>query len=158
MLWYIPIIPRFKRLFSIEKDAENLRWHAEGRKKNSLLKHSVDSPEWKNIYMKFRSFGNEVRNLRLGLCTDGMNPFDTLSAQHSTWPILLVIYNLPPWMCMKRKYMMLSLLITGLRQPENDIDVYLEPLVDDLRRIWDEGVSVFDAHKNEMFTLHATIM
>ena len=28
VLWYLPIIPRFKHLFSIEKDAENLRWHA----------------------------------------------------------------------------------------------------------------------------------
>ena len=99
-----------------------------------------------------------MRNLRLRLCTDGMNPFGTLSTQHSTWPVLLVIYNLPLWMCMKRKYMMLSLLITGPRQPRNDIDVYLEPLVDDLRRLWDEGVSVFDAHKNEMFTLHVALM
>ena len=53
---------------------------------------------------------------------------------------------------------MLSLIITGPRQPGNDIDVYLEPLVDDLRRLWDEGVSVFDAHKNEMFTLRAALL
>ncbi|XP_021714663.1 uncharacterized protein LOC110682635 [Chenopodium quinoa] len=139
VLWYLPIIPRFKRLFSISKDVKNLRWHAEGRKKNGLLKHPADSPDWKNIDMKFRAFGDEVRNLRLGLCTD-------------------VIYNLPPWLCMKRKYVMLSLLITGPRQPGNDIDVYLEPLVDDLRKMWDEGVSVFDAHKNEMFLLRAVLM
>ena len=52
VLWYLPIIPRFKRLFSIEKEAKNLRWHAEGRKKNGLLKHPADLPEWKNIDMK----------------------------------------------------------------------------------------------------------
>ncbi|CAM8880753.1 unnamed protein product [Rhodiola kirilowii] len=34
---------------------------------------------------------------------------------------------------MKRKYMMLSLLISGPRQPENDIDVYLASLIDDLK-------------------------
>ena len=158
VLWYLPIIPRFKRLFSIPKDAKNLRWHAEGRKKNRMLKHPADSPQWKNIDLKFEEFGNEVRNLRLGLCTDGMNPFGTLSTQHSTWPVLLVIYNLPPWLCMKRKYVMLSLLITGPKQPGNDIDVYLAPLIDDLRKMWDEGVSVFDAHQNEMFTLRAALM
>ena len=87
-----------------------------------------------------------------------MNPFGTLSTQHSTWPVLLVIYNLPPWLCMKRKYVMLSLLITGPKQPGNDIDVYLAPLIDDLRKMWDEGVSVFDAHQNEMFTLRAALM
>lgn len=53
---------------------------------------------------------------------------------------------------------MLSLLISGPRQPGNDIDVYLAPLVDDLRKMWDEGVSIFDAHKNEMFTLRAALM
>ena len=45
---------------------------------------------------------------------------------------------------MKRKYIMLSLLISGPKQPGNDIDVYLAPLVEDLRKMWDEGVSVFD--------------
>ncbi|XP_021751225.1 uncharacterized protein LOC110716882 [Chenopodium quinoa] len=60
VLWYLPIIPRFKRLFSIPKDAKNLRWHAEGRKKNGLLKHPADSPDWKNIDMKFKAFGDEM--------------------------------------------------------------------------------------------------
>ena len=46
------------------------------------------------------------------------------------WPVLLVIYNLPPWLCMKRKYMMLSMMISGPRQPGNDIDVYLSPLIE----------------------------
>ena len=47
---------------------------------------------------------------------------------------------------MKRKYFMLSLLISGPKQPGNDIDVYLAPLVEELRNMWDEGVSVFDAY------------
>ncbi|XP_021728353.1 uncharacterized protein LOC110695429, partial [Chenopodium quinoa] len=53
---------------------------------------------------------------------------------------------------------MLSLLITGPRQPGHDIDVFLKPLVDDLRKMWDEGVSVYDAHKNEMFLMRAALM
>ncbi|CAM8999792.1 unnamed protein product [Rhodiola kirilowii] len=39
---------------------------------------------------------------------------------------------------MKRRYMMLSLLISGPRHPGNDIDVYLAPLIDDLKLLWDE--------------------
>ncbi|CAM8956964.1 unnamed protein product [Rhodiola kirilowii] len=46
---------------------------------------------------------------------------------------------------MKRIYMMLSLLISGPRQPGNDIDVYLSPLIDDLKLLWDEGVRTYDA-------------
>ena len=86
-----------------------------------------------------------------------MNPYGTLSTQHSSWPILLVIYNLPPWLCMKRKYMMLSMMISGPRQPGNDIDVYLSPLVEDLRKLWDEGVVVFDVFRKETFEMRAML-
>ncbi|CAM8893894.1 unnamed protein product [Rhodiola kirilowii] len=48
---------------------------------------------------------------------------------------------------MKRRYMMLSLLISGPRQPGNDIDVYLAPLIDDLKLLWNEGVRTFDASR-----------
>jgi len=44
VMWYLPIIPRFKRLFSIKKDAKNLKWHVDGRKCDNLLQHPADSP------------------------------------------------------------------------------------------------------------------
>ncbi|GJZ17162.1 hypothetical protein Tco_0553285 [Tanacetum coccineum] len=80
-----------------------------------------------------------------------------MSSKHSTWPVLLCVYNLPPWLCMKRKYIMMSLLIEGPKQPGNDIDVYLAPLIDDLKTLWDKGVKVYDAYKRETFTLRAMI-
>ena len=42
--------------------------------------------------------------------------------------------------------MMLSLLILGPRQPGNDIDVYLAPLLDDLKMLWEVGVEYYDVH------------
>ena len=42
--------------------------------------------------------------------------------------------------------MMLTLLILGLKQPDNDIDVYLEPLIDDMRLLWEVGVDVYNAY------------
>ena len=113
VLWYLPIVPRFKRLFANVNDAKNLTWHADEREKDGMLRHAADSPHWKLIDDEFKEFGCEARNLRLGLCTDGINLFGNMSSQHSTWPVLLVIYNLPPWLIMKRKYIMLSLLISG---------------------------------------------
>ena len=160
VLWYLPIIPRFRRLFSLKGDAKNLRWHVDhrkGKEEDGMLRHPSDSPQWKTINTLYPQFGNEDRNLRLGLFTDGMNPFGSLSTQHSTWPVMLVIYNLPPWLCMKRKYIMLSLLISGPKQPGNDIDVYLAPLIDDLKRLWEEGVTVFDAYANDSFTMRAML-
>ncbi|KAL3639233.1 hypothetical protein CASFOL_017140 [Castilleja foliolosa] len=122
VLWYLPIIPRFKRLFASPTEAKNLRWHSDERIDDGQLRHPADSPQWKKMDQLYPSFGNELRNLRLGLCTDGMNPYGNLSSQHSAWPVLLVIYNLSPLMCMKRKYIMLSMMISGPKQPGNDID------------------------------------
>ncbi|XP_022003250.1 uncharacterized protein LOC110900686 [Helianthus annuus] len=157
MLWYLPIIPRLKRLFSNEKEAKLLRWHSDERVIDQKLRHVADSPQWRTIDNKYPEFGKETRNIRFGLSSDGMNPFGNMSSRRSTWPVLLCIYNLPPWLCMKRKYIMMSLLIQGPRQPGNDIDVYLSPLIDDLKTLWDSGVEVYDAYKKEHFQLHAMI-
>ena len=58
---------------------------------------------------------------------------------------------------MKRKYILLSMMISGPRQPGNDIDVYLSPLIDDLRLLWDEGVEVDDAYSGEKFKMRAML-
>ena len=157
VLWYLPIIPRFKRLFANVNDAKNLRWHADDRKCDGKLRHPANSLQWKRVDSLFPEFGNEPRNLRLGLATDGMNPYGNLSSIHSSWPVLLVIYNLSPWLCMKRKYIMLSMMISGPKQPGNDIDVYLKPLIDDLRLLWEEGIDVFDRFSGEDFKLRAML-
>ena len=49
--------------------------------------------------------------------------------------------------------MMLSMMISSPRQPGNAIDVYLNPLIEDMTELWDEGVVVFDGYQNETFKL-----
>ncbi|GJY50506.1 transposon protein [Tanacetum coccineum] len=93
----------------------------------------------------------------LDLGSDELIQSKCLSSRHSTWPVLLCIYNLPPWLCMKRKYIMMSLLIQGPKQPGNDIDVYLRPLIDDMIDLWEKGVEIYDAYKKERFQLFAMI-
>ncbi|XP_076947447.1 uncharacterized protein LOC143619387 [Bidens hawaiensis] len=139
LLWYLPIIPRLKCLFANAKESKLLRWHAEERKNDGKLRHVTDSPQWRNIIYEFQDFGDEIRNLRFGLSSDGINPFGIISSRHNTWPVLLCIYNLPPWLCMKRKYIMMSL-IQGPLQPGNDIDVYLSPLINDTKMLWSIGM------------------
>jgi len=58
---------------------------------------------------------------------------------------------------MKRKYMMLFMMISSRRQTRNDIDVYLSPLIKDLRKLWDEGVAMYDGYQNEIFKLRAML-
>ena len=50
--------------------------------------------------------------------------------------------------------MMMPVLIQGPKQPGNDIDVYIRPLVDELLLLWkEEGVRVWDEYKQENFDL-----
>jgi len=49
---------------------------------------------------------------------------------------------------------MMSVLIQGLKQPGNDIDVYLRPLVEELLLLWSKpGVLVWDEYKQKAFDL-----
>ena len=51
---------------------------------------------------------------------------------------------------MKRSYIQMPLLIQGPRQPRNDIDVFLEPVIDELVEMFEKGVlDVWDEYKKE---------
>ncbi|XP_054816838.1 uncharacterized protein LOC129316433 [Prosopis cineraria] len=157
VLWYFPIVSRFRRLYRSEVESRNLTWHKDGRIKDTMLRHLTDSPQWKRIDSEYPNFVKDNRNLRLELSTDRMNLFGLQSSTHSTWPVILINYSLPLWLCMKRKYLMLSLLISRLKQPENDIDMYLAPLVEDLKILWETSVEVYDGYKKESFNLRALL-
>jgi Transposase family tnp2 len=58
---------------------------------------------------------------------------------------------------MKRKYKTLLLPISDPKQPGNDIDVYLALLLEDLNKLWKDGVRIFDAYLKEYFTLRSII-
>ncbi|KAL0559127.1 hypothetical protein IC582_003717 [Cucumis melo] len=117
VIWYFPPIPQFKRLFKSIEYAEDLTWHTSERIEDGKLRHPADSPAWKLVNFKLLDFGSEPRNLRLALSADGVNSHSDMSSKYSFWPIVMVIYSIPPWFCMKRKYMMLSMLISRPKQP-----------------------------------------
>ena len=96
VVWYFPIIPRLKRLFANRNEAQLVRWYKEGRKNNTMIRHLSDSAQWLIIDSIFGWFAKELRNIMFALSTDGMNPFGNMSISHSTWHVVLSIYNLPP--------------------------------------------------------------
>jgi hypothetical protein len=95
----------------------------------------VDGTQWKKFDLQYLKFGAESRNIRFDLSTDGMNPFGENRTVHSTWPVILVMYNILTWLCHKRKYLILSILIQGLKQVGIDIDVFLELLMEDMTKL-----------------------
>ena len=74
------------------------------------------------------------------------------------WSVVLIPYNLPPWMCMKQTFFMLSLLIPGPTALGNDIGICLQPLIDELNDLWDVGVETYDASTKQNFCMRAAIL
>ncbi|XP_009766293.2 uncharacterized protein [Nicotiana sylvestris] len=81
-----------------------------------------------------------------------------MSISHSTWPVMLMNYNLSPWICMKPEYIMLSMIIPGPSSPGKDIDVYLQPLIAELKELWEKGVETYDAETNQTFLMRAALL
>nr|GFA51499.1 hypothetical protein [Tanacetum cinerariifolium] len=111
-----------------------MTWHATGKyTEPDKMQHPVDGRAWKNFDTKYLDFTKEPRNVRLRLTADGFNQFGNLSQSYSMWPVILTTYNLASWLCMKESSFMLTLLIHGPKSLGKDIDVYLRPLIDDLK-------------------------
>ena len=155
---YFPIKPRLQRLFMSKEIAQDMRWHKEKHVDDSVMRHPADAKEWQEFDKRHSWFANDARNVRLGLASDGFNPFGNMSVAYSMWPVVLVIYNLPPWKCMKEPFFILAMLIPGKDSPGNDIDVYLTPLIDDLKELWVDGIDTYDAYSGENFKLHAALL
>lgn len=156
-MWYLPIADRLKRMYQSEKTAAAMRWHAEHEAEEGEMCHPSDGAEWKNFQQLHRHFADEPRNVYLGLCTDGFNPFG-MSRNHSLWPVILTPYNLPPGMCMNEEYLFLTILNSGPNHPRSSLDVFLRPLIDELKELWNSGVEAFDASLNQNFNLKAVLM
>lgn len=122
------------------------------------MRHPVDSITWDLVNNKWESFATEPRNVILALSTDGFNPFSVLSSRYGCWPVMLVTFNLPPSLCMHKENIMLTLLIPGPKQPGNDMDVYLQPLVEELQLLWYNEVEAYDAFIKTCFNLRAILL
>ncbi|KAL5563670.1 hypothetical protein UlMin_033417 [Ulmus minor] len=160
VLRYFPLAPRLKRLFATSKTAKLMRWHQAGKSTDdSVMRHPVDGRAWKDFDRKHPEFADDVRNVRLGLAADGFNPFNNMSISYNMWPVVLTTYNLPPWLCMKPEYLMLSLLIPGPQSPGKDMDIFLRPLIEELKELWENGIDSRDAgNDRKVFKMRAALL
>nr|GEU90529.1 hypothetical protein [Tanacetum cinerariifolium] len=101
----------------------------------------------------------EPRNVRLGLAAIGFNPFGNLTQSNSMWPVILTTYNLPSWLCIKESSFILMLLIPGPISSSKDVDVYLRPLIGDLKELWAKpGVETIDVATCQKFNMRAMVV
>ena len=122
------------------------------------MRHPSDGEAWSHFDTTFTDFISVSRNVRLGLASDDFNPFGTMRLSYSMWPVILIPYNIPPWRTMTDLSFMVALLIPGLDLAGRDIDVYLRPLIDELKILWKTGVETYDCVSKEKFNLCAALM
>ncbi|WVZ15584.1 hypothetical protein V8G54_013150 [Vigna mungo] len=128
------------------------------RSSNGVLHHPFDGEAWKHFDRVHLDFAIEPRNARLGLCSDGFNLYVQASnIPYSCWLVIVTPYNLPPDMCMSKQYMFLTCLIPGPWNPKVGIDVSLEPLIDDLKKVW-SGVLTYNISRRQNFIMRAMLM
>ena len=135
-MWYLPISDRLKRLYQSEKTAAAMRWHDEHTQKEGEINHPSDAKAWKHLNSVHKYFASNLRNVYLGLCTDGFSPFGMSRRLYSLWPVILTPYNLPPEMCMEREFLFMSILIHWPKHPKRSLDVFLQPLIEELKELW----------------------
>lgn len=123
-------------------------WHSRQRSDMMVspptMRMMVDSPANKYVEERWGDFKRDPCHVQLGLASDGINPFSLArkAQPYSIWPIVLTNYNIPPWMSMKKGHLLLSMIILGPKQVKM-IDVYLQPLVEELKLLW-RGVDCYD--------------
>ena len=127
-----------------------------------MVRHPCDSKAWQHVHNNVDpTFGEDARNLHMGLAADGVNPFKFHRSTWSTWPVTLLNYNIPPWLTTKNFFVMLALLIPGKQSVTAQFfDVYLAPLVEELQQLWN-GVLAYDVLKEigfRTFRLRAILL
>nr|XP_043611316.1 uncharacterized protein LOC122582917 [Erigeron canadensis] len=159
VLRYFPITSRLKRLYASRHTSKDMLWHHQNRtKEKGVLRHPADGMAWKHFDKLFPDFANDPRNVRLGLASDGFNPLGAMSLSYSMWSVVIVPYNMPPWKSMVDASFMLTLLIPGRDSPGKHIDVFLRPLIDELKLLWDNGVETYDCESKQTFNMHAVLL
>lgn len=125
------------------KTVEYMSWHKFHPLPVGSMTHPCHGQAWRHFDATFFDFTSELQNIKLGLCIDESSPFGFSAKSYSICPIILTVYNTPPWLCMTHPFLLLTLLISNPSSHGQNIDVYLCLLVDDLKLLW-EGVQTWD--------------
>jgi hypothetical protein len=144
-------------MFLSERTVIHVRWHKDSERENKeVMVHLLDGDAWKPLDNFDPKFAQDVRNVFIGLATDGFTPFGDNVASYSYWNVFTIPYNLPP-LCMKYEFMFLCLIIPSPDHPGPKLNVMLEPLIDELKELWN-GVEAYDSHRKQKFTLRAAYL
>ena len=155
VLRYFPLVPRLIRMFRSPVLAAAFLYAALHKSIDGKMRSVADSGIWSFIDETYPDFASDPRNLRLALSTDGINPISKKRSTYSIWPVILLNFNVAPWLTLKKKFVMLSVIIPGKKSVVGDhFDMYIEPLLEELRMLWAASVQIRDASRAFADSLH----
>ncbi|XP_021748801.1 uncharacterized protein LOC110714566 [Chenopodium quinoa] len=129
-LFYFPITSRLQRMFATKNISEEMSWHANNPRVKGTMAHPSDTEAWRQLDTCFPEFASDPRNVRLGLCTDGFAPHVHVLVTDSPWS----------------------------QNPKGNLDMYMQPLIQELKQLWEVDASTYDISKKQNFNLRAAIL
>jgi hypothetical protein len=82
-----------------------MQWHKRDELvSDEKLCHPTDCRAWKHVDSLYPKFVYNPRNVGLGHASNDFNPFGMLNVTYTIWPVILIPYNLPPWLCLKQSF------------------------------------------------------
>ncbi|KAK4391426.1 hypothetical protein Sango_1920400 [Sesamum angolense] len=94
-----------------------------------VMCHPSNAEAWKHFDRMYPDFTEELRNVRLDLCTDGFAPHGQYDRTYSCWKVIITPYNHPP-----------------------------ELLIEELLQLWHVAVRTYDHATDRAFTKQATLV
>jgi hypothetical protein len=84
-------------------------------------------------------------------------PLTQMLPSYSCWPVITIPYNLPPSLCMKDEYVFLTLIIPSPDNPGKHLNMFMEPLIDELYELWN-GVRTYNSSRKEYFNIRVAFL
>jgi hypothetical protein len=88
---------------------------------------------------------------------DGFQAYNSDTSAYSCWPVFVMPYNMPANKCLKEEFIFLALVILGHKEPKKQINIFLRPLTEELKELW-QWVDAYDSDLKCQFNLCAAYL
>ena len=61
-------------------------------------------------------------------------------------------------MCMTRQYIFINILIPGFRNPKGNLDIYMQPVIEELLHLWEVGIMTYDIARKQNFNMKVGVI
>ena len=104
VMWYLLVTDRLRHIFINPKEVALMTWwDIKLNIDDDVIAHPTDASQWQDFNMNNPLFSFDPRNVRFALSTNGMNPFNETNSDHSTWLVILSMYNIPDMVVSEEK-------------------------------------------------------